>query len=256
MVAVGVLATGGSPIDVAECHLVDPALAAVGAQHEPVHAALLEQLDLVALVEERRARCRAARRGCPAAERGCSGSAAVPGRRSARPDRGRTSGAGPSTASRIGSALRASSSDGRRQRGMRHLGVERCGAAATAAAADRRRAPAARRDAAGRKVGKAGRAVHGQRGWRRRGEHLVRFRRLAVAPPLPEQPERERRADDPGGRDERRDHTERDGRASARQQVDAGRQRGEGIAAVSSSANAAGAATGPGRRSRHAVIGR
>ena len=38
--------------DVAEGHLVDPALAAVGRQDEPVHAALLEQLDLVAAVQE------------------------------------------------------------------------------------------------------------------------------------------------------------------------------------------------------------
>ena len=43
---------GGLADDLAERHLVDPALAPVRAQDEPVDAALLEQLDLVALVEE------------------------------------------------------------------------------------------------------------------------------------------------------------------------------------------------------------
>ena len=42
--------------DVAERHLVQPALAAVRAQDPPVRAALLEQDDLVALVEDRRSR--------------------------------------------------------------------------------------------------------------------------------------------------------------------------------------------------------
>ena len=55
--AIGIVATGpigrGAVVldDVAEGHLVDPALAAVRAQHQPVGAVLLEQLDLVALVE-------------------------------------------------------------------------------------------------------------------------------------------------------------------------------------------------------------
>ena len=51
---IGIVATGPSDAavlaadDVAEGHLVEPALVAVGAQDEPVGAVLLEQLDLVA----------------------------------------------------------------------------------------------------------------------------------------------------------------------------------------------------------------
>ncbi len=53
IVAVGPSWAGGSAsVDLAEGHLVEPALLAVRAQHQPVGAVLLEQADLVALVEE------------------------------------------------------------------------------------------------------------------------------------------------------------------------------------------------------------
>ena len=56
--AIGIVATGpsgdgsSSIDDIAEGHLVEPALLAIGAEDQPVGAVLLEQLDLVALVEE------------------------------------------------------------------------------------------------------------------------------------------------------------------------------------------------------------
>ena len=59
--------------DVAEGHLVEPALATVRAEDQPVGAVLLEQLDFVAPVEVADLRCRAARRACRAAGRRDSG---------------------------------------------------------------------------------------------------------------------------------------------------------------------------------------
>ena len=57
IVAVGPVGRGAVVVDdLAERHLVEPALLAVGAEDEPVGAVLLEQLDLVALVEDSRSR--------------------------------------------------------------------------------------------------------------------------------------------------------------------------------------------------------
>ena len=80
-------------VDVAERHLVQPALLAVGAQDEPVGAVLLEELDLVALIEIADLRPRAARRASRGDGRRGSGSPSAPGRRADRRVRGRTSGA-------------------------------------------------------------------------------------------------------------------------------------------------------------------